>query len=272
VELNVGGETRTYYERVPADLPEEAATMVVLHGGGTRSARAGRGMDRFTGFGERAEAGGYLVVYPNSQGGNWNDGRTGTGAEDVDDVSYFDALLDDLSRRHGIDRDRVGLAGVSNGGFMTVRLLCERSDDYAGGVAVIATQASALSCAEGPPATIAWMVGTDDPLVPYEGGMLLTDRGMADAAEAARAQWVSRNGCVAEPRVRQVPDRDPDDGSTAEVEVHSDCLDDTRVGFVRLDGAGHTWPGGSQYLPKAWIGGVNRDLDGARWIERFLDL
>jgi len=271
VELEVNGITRSYYEHVPDTLPAEPATMLVLHGGGTTSSRMGRRMGQFTGFSERADAGNYLAVFPNSQRGNWNDGRTGQGAEHIDDLAYFDALLDDLSRRHGIDRSRVGLAGISNGGFMTVRLLCERTEDYAGGVSVAATQPSALRCKSGEPVTIGWMVGTDDKAVPYEGGQVLGNRGRIKAAEQARDQWVARNGCTGEPRVRAVPDRDPSDHSTAEFQVWSDCAGGTKVGFVRLDGAGHTWPGGSQYLPRFLVGEVNRDLDGARWIEGFLE-
>ena len=34
-------------------------------------------------------------------------------------------------------------------------------------------------------------------------------------------------------------------------------------------GAGHTWPGGSQYLPKGVIGGVCRDFDATQAIWDF---
>ena len=38
---------------------------------------------------------------------------------------------------------------------------------------------------------------------------------------------------------------------------------DSEVLLYVEEGAGHTWPGGSQYLPKAIIGGVCRDFDAS---------
>jgi polyhydroxybutyrate depolymerase len=42
------------------------------------------------------------------------------------------------------------------------------------------------------------------------------------------------------------------------------------VVLVRLDGGGHTWPGGSQYLPERLVGKVCRHVDGTALIWDFL--
>ena len=39
--------------------------------------------------------------------------------------------------------------------------------------------------------------------------------------------------------------------------------------LYRLEGAGHTWPGGRQYLPQSAVGVVCRDFDGSRVIWDF---
>jgi polyhydroxybutyrate depolymerase len=39
--------------------------------------------------------------------------------------------------------------------------------------------------------------------------------------------------------------------------------------LIRLEGGGHTWPGGSQYLPERLIGPVCRDFDGTELIWAF---
>jgi len=44
---------------------------------------------------------------------------------------------------------------------------------------------------------------------------------------------------------------------------------DSEVLLYVEEGAGHTWPGGSQYLPKMAIGGVCRDFDATRAIWDF---
>jgi polyhydroxybutyrate depolymerase len=41
------------------------------------------------------------------------------------------------------------------------------------------------------------------------------------------------------------------------------------VRLLRVEGGGHTWPGGAQYLPVAWIGATNRDIDASEVIWRF---
>ena len=43
----------------------------------------------------------------------------------------------------------------------------------------------------------------------------------------------------------------------------------TEVAFYIVQGGGHTWPGGFQYLPEAVIGRTSRDLDANRIIWEF---
>ena len=42
-----------------------------------------------------------------------------------------------------------------------------------------------------------------------------------------------------------------------------------RIELYRIVGGGHTWPSGRQYLPRALVGDVSRDIDGAAEIWRF---
>lgn len=64
-------------------------------------------------------------------------------------------------------------------------------------------------------------------------------------------------------------DNDPDDGSTATRETYTDCRDATAVVLYRVEGGGHTWPGGRQYLSERVVGPVNRDVDATRVIWDF---
>ena len=42
------------------------------------------------------------------------------------------------------------------------------------------------------------------------------------------------------------------------------------VELYRMNGGGHTWPSGIQYLPVRLIGPVNRDINGSETIWSFL--
>ena len=39
------------------------------------------------------------------------------------------------------------------------------------------------------------------------------------------------------------------------------CAEGTSVQLYAIDGGGHTWPGGRQYLSPRIVGRVNRDVD-----------
>ncbi|WP_417688327.1 alpha/beta hydrolase family esterase [Roseibium sp.] len=90
-----------------------------------------------------------------------------------DEFAFFDAVLQDLSMRHGVDPDRTMLTGFSSGGFMTWYLACDRPERF-GGYAPIAGafwQPLPPSCA-GPVPYLFHVHGTTDAVVPLEGRAL----------------------------------------------------------------------------------------------------
>ena len=118
------------------------------------------------------------------------------------------------------------------------------------------------------------MNGTLDPLVPYEGGwveLFGQRRGHILSTDATADWWARHNHCPEAPGERVVKDRDPDDGTRIHLRSFEGCDGGSEVVLVRVDGGGHTWPGGPQYAPKSLIGPVSRDADATAMIFRFLD-
>ena len=72
------------------------------------------------------------------------------------------------------DPERLYLIGVSNGGMMALRMLCEAPDPFAGIATVIASMPEAVgaACRPRPPLSVIMLNGTADPLIPYGGGEL----------------------------------------------------------------------------------------------------
>ena len=70
-----------------------------------------------------------------------------------------------------MDPRRVYAAGMSNGAMMSYRLACERADRFAaiGPVAGLMAEKLAASCAPSQPVAVLSFVGTEDPLVPFQG-------------------------------------------------------------------------------------------------------
>jgi polyhydroxybutyrate depolymerase len=276
--LAFGGRERTYRLYVPPRLGPAAPLLVVLHGGGG----GGAGMEALTarGFNRRADEAGVLVVYPDGVEHGWNDGRhdlrTRAVREAVDDVGYLRALVATLGRRYPLDRERVFVTGISNGGMMTLRLACDAADLYTGFVAVAASLGAdtAGRCQPAAARPVALIDGTEDPLVPFAGGevkVLGARRGRVLGAEATAAAFRGFAGCSgvdSEPPL----DRIADDGTVLVVRRAAGCRSGTSVVLYEVQGGGHAWPGGLRYAREWLIGRVSRELDATEEVWRFLGL
>lgn len=240
-----GGLQRTYRIYQPAGYGGGRPTPVVfvLHGGGGTAERVQRG----TRFDRRADADGFLAVYPNGtgpEGGpqNWNDGRPGLhpARHGVDDVRFVVDLLDALTASHGVDRSRVYVAGISNGGMMAYRLGCELSDRTAA-IAAVATTMTFAGCAPARPLPVVHIHGSADRFVPFAGGTGITrtpDFVLRSVPETL-AFWRRANGCTAEPVVTV----DESHGDRVTKTVYGGCAGGTEVVLYLIEGGSHSWPG-----------------------------
>jgi polyhydroxybutyrate depolymerase len=66
-----------------------------------------------------------------------------------------------------------------------------------------------------------------------------------------------------------MPDLDPDDGTTVTWESCAGGRDGTEVVLYAIEGGGHTWPGGYQYLPEFLIGKTCMDIKACEIIWDF---
>ena len=271
--IHVGALRRTFLVHAPSSIRSLPSVPVIfaLHGGGG----TGAGMERLTGFSPLSDRDGVIVVYPDAFDRNWNDGRADphirAQAEGVDDVEFISALITLLSQEYPIDPKRVFAAGISNGGFMSQVLAARLADRIAAIAAVSSGMAPAVAASLQPamPVSILVINGTDDPLVPYRGGPVVRDRGETISTNAIIQRWVTANHCPGNPIVMQLPDTAPSDGTRVQKTAYLECAAHTVVALYRIDGGGHTWPGGSQDLPRAIVGRVSRDLDATQVIWKF---
>jgi polyhydroxybutyrate depolymerase len=172
--LSFDGRVRTYRVYAPPGLHQPAPLLFVLHGGGG----SGSNMELMThrDFNRVADRDGVLVVYPDGVGRNWNDGRSDVRSEamqkNVDDVGFLRALVRTLSARYRVDAKRVYSTGISNGGFMSLRLACDAADVFTAVAPVAANLSVDLGprCKPSRPVSVAMLNGTEDPLVPWGGG------------------------------------------------------------------------------------------------------
>ena len=106
--------------------------------------------------------------------------------------------------------------------------------------------------------------GTDDPLVPYDGDRINVGKRERDdvmSTDDTFEFWRSKNQCSAEASDEQVINTKRD---RMQVQRTSwEGCENGPVVLYRIEGGGHTWPSGRQYLPRFVVGRVNKDIDGA---------
>lgn len=265
--MQYSGEVRNWLIYRPPGLGGKPAPLLfVLHG----SAGSGEDMVRITehGFEKLANRDKWIVVYPDALERRWND-QGGS----VDDVGFLLALIDKLAANQEIDRTKVFMAGISNGGMMAERMLCEQAEKIAA-IAVVAgsmQEASAVSCKPVRPRSVLLVHGTEDPIVPWKGGAVagFEEFGKVLPVTDIFRFWAERNQCSGNVQAGPLENRDPRDGTTIRRELFSTCKDQTRVELVTVEGGGHTWPGGYQYLPERFIGKTSREIDANTLIWEF---
>jgi polyhydroxybutyrate depolymerase len=272
--IMVDGVKRTYLLHVPStyDKSNSVPLVMALHGGlgnGRRMIQLTRG-----GFNTLSEESGFLVVYPEGIRKHWNDGRDGeeTGyyahQKNVDDVAFISALIDELVTKWNLDKNRVYVTGISNGAGMSHRLACEMSEKIAAIAAVSGSMSQRIfpTCKPSKPISVLAIYNDEDRLVPFEGGNVTgpfggRKLGKVLSASHTMAFWSKHNRCDALPQVAQEPDVDKTDGMRVRKETYANCEYGAEVTLYVIEGGGHTWPGGDQYLGEWLVGKTNRDMD-----------
>ena len=126
----------------------------------------------------------------------------------------------------------------------------------------------APACHPSAPISVLFMHGTKDPLVHIEGGPMLRNRGVAISLAQATEFWRKWDGASPQPEVENLPNQ-TDDGTSVRREVYAGGKQGTEVVVYVIEGGGHTWPHGPQYLPAFLVGKASRNLDGTQTIWEF---
>lgn len=280
-KLRLHGCDRVYsvYAPVNLDKTKRYPLLFVLHGGGG----SGRNMPRLArgAFERLADADGALLSYPDAFDRHWNDYRGDEGRksqrENIDDVAFLSAAAVEIGKNYPADPARVYAAGISNGAMMSYALACRAADRFAAVAPVAGAMPEKLAadCKPARPVPLLIINGTEDGLVHWEGGYVTGPYGRKKVGkvigvEKSRDLWLQMDGCDPAKKETSKLDADPKDGTAVTRETYAACAGGAAVDFIRIDGGGHTWPGGLQYRREAVIGRTSRELDAAAEIWKFV--
>lgn len=278
------GLNRTYLLHIPPsyDKTKPLPLLIALHGGGG----TGKNMVKLSrgGLDKLSDKKGFVVVYPDGIEKQWNDGRTGEEVksrahkENIDDVGFISTLIDKLIKKLNIDPKRVYITGMSNGAVMSYRLACELTEKIAAIAPVTGNISKNLypHCSPSKPISVLAINNISDSLMPFTGGDItgpfgFKKRGKVLSTTDTIRFWANHNNCSKSPVITYEPDTDPKDGTRVRKEVYGNCKNGTEVMLYAIEGGGHTWPSGYQYLNKRIVGKTSWDIDANEVIWTFFE-
>lgn len=267
------GQERTFDYYVPTSYSGDVSVPLVFsfHGRGSTS----ENIIKLTNFDMLAEREGFIAVFPNSAVVNepnlkrgherqWNDGRFDTPAfrAGIDDVQFISKVLDYFENHYNIDSSRIYATGMSNGAFFANRLGVELSERISGIGAVAGTLAAPIASQKpNVPVSVVLIMGTDDPIVPYDGV-----QGYSLSAEDTVRFWKNANGLDAKQAVKKLTKKANDDNTEIIKTTYASPAKDAEVVFYKVAGGGHTWPGGPQYAKESKIGKTSTHMNATEVI------
>jgi polyhydroxybutyrate depolymerase len=194
-----------------------------------------------------------LVVFPNGSGTedgklSWNAHFCcGVGAaEQVDDIGFVGALINDIAKRRAIDRKRIYATGMSNGGMLAYQLAAAHPQWFAAIAPVSAAIGGTSRNGEAfvivppdRPVPVMIIHGRRDPYVLYDGGssaLIRYPKRSNMAVAEALALWQVADGCTAEP-ARSEPVRD----RLRRID-YGECRAGSTLVLWEIEDGEHNWP------------------------------
>jgi polyhydroxybutyrate depolymerase len=266
ISLTAGGAAHPVRVFVPSAYAGSPLPVVIdWHGLGSN----GPQQAMYSGYESVAEAEGFIVVHPTGvadvAGGSNSWQLFPAPGRERDDLAFAGGLIDELVADWCADAARVYSTGMSNGGFFTARLICEMADRIAAAVSVAGTY-HPDSCHPARDVPYIAIHGTDDKVVPYDGGesTLMSP----DAPDEVRVffeqvipdefnEFALDAGCDATV--------DSDVGEDVTRHEYTGCDGDGPMIFYEVRGGGHTWPSSPMAaLTEGVLGYTTDDIDATR--------
>jgi polyhydroxybutyrate depolymerase len=173
----------------------------------------GASQESASGWGTKCDNVGCIAVFPNSAanaGNGWNVGYCCSGAQTnrIDDVQFTRDMIKWLQANTCVDAKRIYASGCSNGGGMSYMLACKAADviaavapvdfrcitgaDPANASQLTPTNNTACTCTLPRPISVtAFDEGTDNSIVPYNGGQTAVAANCPPGGACARFNFPS---------------------------------------------------------------------------------
>ncbi len=229
--LTVGTATRKMIVHAPSGIETDRPLVISMHG----MNQTMYDQKNQTQFISVADANNFLLVFPQAVNNQWQ--LWGT-----QDVDFILAIIDEMYKKYGIDRDRVYLSGFSMGGMMTYYAATKIADKIAAYAPVSGFLMDGPNTNSSRPVPILHIHGADDNYVPHSN------------VQTHLKAWAKRNGCS---ETAQVTSPYPADKLTSKSVMYywSPGKEGVEVMFISVAGVGHWYsddPNGTFSSQEIW--------------------
>jgi len=214
-DIQVGTATRKMLVYAPTGIDQNCPLLISMHG---------MNQDIYyqqsqTKWETIAKANGFVLVYPAGVNNSWD--LSGTS-----DTDFILAIINEMAKRYGIDRNRVYLSGFSMGGMMTYHAMNVIADKIAAFAPVSGYLMGGPDTKSLRPVPIIHTHGTADDVVPFSG------------VQTCLNAWITRNKCPQTAKVtKPYPTNKPN--SSGSKYYWGAGTDSVEIVLMRIENAGH---------------------------------
>jgi uncharacterized repeat protein (TIGR02059 family) len=215
-DFKVGTTIRRMLVYAPTDIETNRPLMISMHGMNQDIVY----QQNQTKWEQVAKENNFVVVYPAGINNYWDISGTS-------DIEFVLAIIEEMSKRYSIDRERVYLSGFSMGAMFTYHAMNFIADKIAAFAPVSGYLMQGPNTKSSRAIPIIHTHGTSDDVVAYSG--------VATCLNA----WIKRNGC---PTTAQVTQPYPSDKSSSNGTKYywGPGIDSVEIVLLSLKGGGHT--------------------------------
>ena len=259
VSIRIDDHDRKFIFVTPTGLKPGEALPIVFFFHGSKHGTSEQAAKTY-GWVEKAEKENFFAAFPeglpldaDSKGlfRIWRDER-GDRTMGVNDVHFFEELLNQLQATLPIDPHRIYVTGFSNGAGMTFTLGAHFSNRIAA-IAPVSSQSFVKIDSLARPVPVYYLTGTADPLIPYHGGKTaMPSMAFGKSYQYPPVQdsvdlWARLDGCPPQPQVVS-------NEKGVSVLRYGPGREGSEVLFTTIEGNGHHWPDTVEPLPHAICG------------------
>lgn len=211
--ISVNGTNRTISVYAPSGIEKGRPLIIQMHGM-NQDAAYQRNASKWEPIADTAR---FVIVFPEGEGKSWDIGGD-------KDVNFLKAIISEMDKKYGIDKNRVYVSGFSMGGMMSYHAANRMGDMIAAIAPVSGYPISNEAPASKRMMPILHTHGTTDDVVNY------------NSAVNYLKKWTSYEKCATSQVTKPYPANRP--GSAAYLEVWSGC-DQSEIRLMSITGKGH---------------------------------